>query len=646
MKRITLFTLLTSVSMVMFAQATDLVVDNQNPGWLSNVISFDDQKTVKNLKVTGYINDTDLKFIGTLMTNRSLDRRLDLSDANVVDIEGKDNYLGKNMFGLDSNKEIQYLSLPKTCTDFYNCLDIYVDTLMFDCNTHIVTQEFLGTMPYHMIVGNNIDTIPNAAFFGKSPISIKLSVSTKYIGDRAFANSKLECLNFCELESLEYLGDFAFVEFNTKQQPYSLYSPDTIIVPDALKSFNSGAFMFKKGQHFFFGESIESITASEGQPTSISKYGLCSTYAADKGIILHMKTNTPPSLYATLSNKHTVYVPKGTKQNYLNSNFGSANIIEENPLVKILLDKHTTSLEVGETQLLTPTFFPSDADDMELTWRVKDESIAKVENGVVTALAPGKTWVYAKSVVEDVKDSCEVTVIQQVTDIAFDTPAVTLEGIGATVQLNVIVTPEDATDKSVTWSSSNPSVCVVSNGKIVAVGYGTSVVIATSVDGGHMAVATVKVNEAGFVTLTIQQSANGAVSTQVEKGIVQTFAIQAESGWKIHSVTFNDADVTSELDATNHYTTPTITENSTLFVTFEEDTATDVKATDASVIRVQGMSFGVRILNAANETANIYTPDGVLVKTVKVAGAQMDIELPEGSIYLVKIADKTVKVSR
>ena len=38
------------------AQNTTLVVDNQNPGWLSNKIPFKDQESVKNLTVTGYIN--------------------------------------------------------------------------------------------------------------------------------------------------------------------------------------------------------------------------------------------------------------------------------------------------------------------------------------------------------------------------------------------------------------------------------------------------------------------------------------------------------------------------------------------------------------------------------------------------------------
>lgn len=74
--------------------------------------------------------------------------------------------------------------------------------------------------------------------------------------------------------------------------------------------------------------------------------------------------------------------------------------------------------------------------------------------------------------------------------------------------------------------------------------------------------------------------------------------------------------------------------------------ATSVNATEGSAIRIRLTAFGIRILNAEGETARIYTPDGVLVKTVKVTGAQMDVELPEGSIYLVKVADKTMKVSR
>ncbi len=90
----------------------------------------------------------------------------------------------------------------------------------------------------------------------------------------------------------------------------------------------------------------------------------------------------------------------------------------------------------------------------------------------------------------------------------------------------------------------------------------------------------------------------------------------------------------------NYYPTQRITK------TIVVNVATSVDAAEESTLRVHPTSFGVRILNASNENANIYTADGVLVKSVKVAGEQTDIELPANRVYLVKIGDKTVKVMR
>ena len=66
MKRILSFYVCFAMCMALFAQATDLTIDNQTPGWLSSKINYGDQQTVKNLKVTGYINNTDIRFIGSL----------------------------------------------------------------------------------------------------------------------------------------------------------------------------------------------------------------------------------------------------------------------------------------------------------------------------------------------------------------------------------------------------------------------------------------------------------------------------------------------------------------------------------------------------------------------------------------------------
>ena len=60
MKKLFSLLWLLCVCLTMYAQATKLTVDCQNPGWLSNKITYGDQMTVKDLTVTGYINDTDI----------------------------------------------------------------------------------------------------------------------------------------------------------------------------------------------------------------------------------------------------------------------------------------------------------------------------------------------------------------------------------------------------------------------------------------------------------------------------------------------------------------------------------------------------------------------------------------------------------
>ena len=91
--------LICSNIITVFAQNTTLVVDNQNPGWLSSKIPFKDQESVKNLTVTGYLNGTDIKFIRELLNNRQLSH-LDLSDANIV--AGGDAYYDNKYYTADN----------------------------------------------------------------------------------------------------------------------------------------------------------------------------------------------------------------------------------------------------------------------------------------------------------------------------------------------------------------------------------------------------------------------------------------------------------------------------------------------------------------------------------------------------------------
>lgn len=80
-----------------------------------------------------------------------------------------------------------------------------------------------------------------------------------------------------------------------------------------------------------------------------------------------------------------------------------------------------------------------------------------------------------------------------VTGIELDQSSISFSEIGESVQLTANVLPNDATNKNVIWSSSNPSVAIVSKGNVVCVGYGTAVIFATTEDGGFMATCVINV---------------------------------------------------------------------------------------------------------------------------------------------------------
>lgn len=86
MKKIILLLMLIAATITTSAQQTSLVIDNQTPGWLSSKINYEDQQTLVNLTVTGVLNKTDLEFINKLMNTYSLKGKLDLSDAEIVEL--------------------------------------------------------------------------------------------------------------------------------------------------------------------------------------------------------------------------------------------------------------------------------------------------------------------------------------------------------------------------------------------------------------------------------------------------------------------------------------------------------------------------------------------------------------------------------
>lgn len=166
-------------------------------------------------------------------------------------------------------------------------------------------------------------------------------------------------------------------------------------------------------------------------------------------------------------------------------------------VTKVEVNKSDISLKVAESEHLTATVSPANAENKNLVWSSSNNQVATVDaNGNVQALKAGEAWIKAVSVDNtEAKDSCKVTVIQPVTGITISQPTIQFTNIGENIQLEATVLPEDASNKEVTWTSSNESVCMVANGKVIATGYGTAVVMAITKDGGFMANCSVIVEK-------------------------------------------------------------------------------------------------------------------------------------------------------
>ena len=133
----------------------------------------------------------------------------------------------------------------------------------------------------------------------------------------------------------------------------------------------------------------------------------------------------------------------------------------------ITISEETLTLEVDETAVLTATVHPQDADDASVTWHSNNSGVATVDGGEITAVATGTAVITVKSII---MDESQVTIERT-----------------KTARLSVTVMPEDAGDKSVTWSSDNDGIATVDgSGLVTAVAAGTAIIRATTNDGSNL----------------------------------------------------------------------------------------------------------------------------------------------------------------
>ena len=164
------------------------------------------------------------------------------------------------------------------------------------------------------------------------------------------------------------------------------------------------------------------------------------------------------------------------------------------PVTGIKLDYSEETLVVGGQLQLHATLEPAKTTVKSISWTSDKPGVASVSNnGLVKAESLGNATVTATA--GSCTASCTIHVINEivhVTSISLDPDKIVLMP-GGEQQVSVKFTPSTATNHNVTWSSGNNNIATVTDGKVKAVGYGTTSIKAVSEDGGKEASATVKV---------------------------------------------------------------------------------------------------------------------------------------------------------
>lgn len=159
----------------------------------------------------------------------------------------------------------------------------------------------------------------------------------------------------------------------------------------------------------------------------------------------------------------------------------------------------SVEVAVNENVPVHYQIFPENATNKQLIWLSFDESVATVtDEGIVTGKMVGNTKIFAVAA-NGTRASVLVTVKENyipVESVTVNNPNLAPVNSGTGIQLSATVSPNNATDKGIEWTSSNPDIASVDkNGYVTTKSAGTVSITATSLSNEKKATTTVKVNQ-------------------------------------------------------------------------------------------------------------------------------------------------------
>ena len=321
-----------------------------------------------------------------------------------------------------------------------------------------------------VIIGNSVTTIKVSAFEGCSNMaSVSIGNKVTTIEEKAFSHcSSLTSLTIPN--SVTSIGNFAF-------EHCGLVS---VIIGNNVTSIGNWAFQCCSGLFFV------SI------PSRISSIGIGAFYLCRDLLHIYCHSLHPVSIdyqtftnYDAGANLYVEYAPYYT--NYYPWNLFNI-IVDAVHAESLTLSSNNMSIEVGETITLTANIMPYYTTNRHVIWTSSNKTVATVDqNGNVTAKATGNAIITARTMDgSNLTDTCLVTAHIKATSIILDHSKLSLIE-GRTHTLVATVTPDNATNGSVTWESSDTIIATVDqNGKVIAKSPGNAIITSRTTDGSNL----------------------------------------------------------------------------------------------------------------------------------------------------------------
>ena len=203
----------------------------------------------------------------------------------------------------------------------------------------------------------------------------------------------------------------------------------------------------------------------------------------------------------------------------------------------VRLNTAEMNLQIGKTQKLTATVIPEYARNKNVSWATSNSSVATVDqNGNVRGVGPGTCEIVVETEEGARRAHCIVHVTVPVTGVTL-TPQTASVYTTKTLKLSATVSPANATNKQLVWTSDKPTVASVSSaGVVTGVGSGSAIITVKTVDGGYHASCVIsvfkKVEVTGISISATSRSLYVGNTFQLKANVEPTTATFPQITWK------------------------------------------------------------------------------------------------------------------